>query len=73
MDSHGEPHAAVAEPVDDVGVGQFAEDTGDSHELYPGLAGRQAGVDSHGQPHAAVAEPVHGVAHAQELVWCIGL
>ena len=33
VDSHGGPYAAVVGPVHDVVVEQFAEDTGDLHEL----------------------------------------
>ena len=39
MVSHGGFHPAVVEPVNDVGVEQFAKDTGDPHELWPVLAG----------------------------------
>ena len=57
---HGEPHAAVAEPVHG-GVHPVAVA---HHESAHG-----AGVDSHGRPHAAVVEPVHGEGLAGWQVW----
>ena len=59
MVSHGGFHPAVVEPVNDVGVEQFAKDTGDPHELWPVLAGWL--VDSRGHPHPALVH--HGSAH----------